>query len=249
MAEPAPPPSGQYTLEALQQLKGIGAFQPGGLSSDVQPIVIGGNIIGYNVQGQFLTPEEVQALIQTGRFPETGGGGGGGRAPMVQPPDPLGVARTLLEQYSQAVAAGRIPEERALADFQARLAQAQGEFDRWSTTQGLGQEQYATQVGEMAGKQAEATRRGQVALQDFYPSALPGMSSIDVPYMGNVPLSQVNLQELLSQGLPPLSQMQAPPQGVPAPPVPQWQGLPPDQTPPMADISQYLQQANLPWVY
>jgi hypothetical protein len=43
------------------------------------PIIVNGQVIGWNIGGEFFTQAEVDALIATGKFPEDGGGGGAGR--------------------------------------------------------------------------------------------------------------------------------------------------------------------------
>src|SRR3990167_11074394 len=88
-------------------------------SSTAKPIVVAGKIIGYSVEGQFFTPEEIASLGATGAFPGEGGGGGGGGggvpSPFLQPTNVPGVYMSstgqILDMSVQELAGKLVPTE------------------------------------------------------------------------------------------------------------------------------------------
>ena len=88
------------------------------------PIIVNGQIIGWNIGGEFFTQEEVDALIATGKFPEEPGGGGAGRAPPSFASTQA--AQTQAEAFAreQAAAAARVAAEAARANKAIDVAPA-----------------------------------------------------------------------------------------------------------------------------
>ena len=94
------------------------------------PIIVNGQIIGWNIGGEFFTQEEVDALIATGRFPEepTGGGGAGRTQFASEAALDAAQAARLAEQSRlealQLAQDARLQKERLAADAeQNRLAE------------------------------------------------------------------------------------------------------------------------------
>lgn len=88
------------------------------------PIIVNGQIIGWNIGGEFFTQEEVDALIATGKFPEEPKTGTGPSVPSFASTQ---AAQTQQEQFLQAQAArdAQIAEQTAAARVQAEQAAAE----------------------------------------------------------------------------------------------------------------------------
>ena len=108
---PSQPLGGQQTL-------------PSGIEGT--PIVVNGQIIGWNIGGEFFTQEEVDALIATGKFPEeptTGGGAAPSFASTQAAQAQAEAAAKAAAAQAAKVAAERDRLDREFREEQNRLAE------------------------------------------------------------------------------------------------------------------------------
>ena len=193
-----------------------------------------------------VTPADIQSLTETGTF-----------AP--PPADPLEIARLEFEKYKALVSQGQISAQMALDRMRASVEQAQLAHQKWLDEQNLAtstalavnqqrmdlakytqterqaQQEYAQRQQELE------TRRGQVVAQDILPYLLPG--NVNVPFLGELNLPEVNARQLVTAGLPdllpyepaPLPELLPIPTPTKPPPVPELTLPPlPETIPPPA---------------
>ncbi len=154
----------------------------GGASGDLIPATDGqGNII----PGKFINPN-------TGAVVTVGTGSNGPTRVGVQAPDPFGAAVIRADHYDRLVERGELTGEAAADEWQR-------EFDEITANRDIAAEKFAG----LQRLQDTATRRGELEF-DILKSSLPVGKSLNLGPFGVVPENRVNIQELLSQGLPPL---------------------------------------------
>jgi hypothetical protein len=225
------------------------AFGPGEyVTNDAKIVTFSPN--GDVSEGRTLRADEQRAL----GFPfdilggGEGGGGGGGSVAGTSAPDPYAAASLLLQQYDTEIAKsnGTFSAEQAFAEFQTKWESLKADIAL--TTQGQQIQQTGDYLVDARERElAEASRRlrsaeeagsraGTIA-RDILPNVIPGATAVNFPLLGKMPLPQVNLGQLFSQGgagdlnaIPPISPspsipfspVQAPPLGprpnFPAPP-------------------------------
>ena len=155
-----------------------------------------------------VTPADIQSLTDTGTF-----------AP--PPPDPVEVARLEFDKYKFLVSQGQISAQMALDRMRASVEQAQLAHQKWLDEQNLAtstavaanqqrmelakytQTERQTQREYAQRQQELETKRGEVVAQDILPYLLPG--DVNVPFLGQVNLPEVNARQLVTAGLPDLS--------------------------------------------
>ena len=188
--------------------------------------------------GILVALDDAARIVQSRTLPLGSGSDGSDRGPTVTgaaQPDPLGAAGLLLDYYEQQVAQGIIPYNTALQEFTSNLDRARAVNDDIRERQ-IAESSRQLRLAEEAGS------RARTVAQDILPRSLPGVQNISLPLIGNVPLNQVNVDQLFNQGLPPLAQMP----GIPQTPTEAYPGmldLPQLNLPPLPNIDQYVQQA------
>ena len=220
MPPPPPPPPPGYRPPTDPSTTGGGGFFGGfgrkvgaaaaaQRASTPQP----GDIREVPIEAGYVVVQELQfdaqgnlAWTQIGiKSPQEADGAPGGD-------DSLRVAQTLIDFYAQRIRAGELTVEAATAQFTRDLGVAEEERQRFMQPQ------------------QEATTRAGIIARDILPAALPAGFQPNLPLIGNIPTTPLNLGGLFSQGLGPLGGMPPmPPVGqVPTPsiPMPNLPGLP-----------------------
>ena len=119
IAKRTPAPAGSTTQTLPEGIEGT-------------PIIVNGQIIGWNIGGEFFTQEEVDALIATGKFPEEPKAGGAGRAPPA-----FSSTQAAQTQQEEFLAAQAELNRQADIDAAALLAETRGKETRLSTLTSL----------------------------------------------------------------------------------------------------------------
>lgn len=164
-------------------------------------------------------------------------------------PDPLGAANALLQQYSAQIAAGQLSADQAWNAFQQQFKEWEAghetqklELEKRIKTEHYALEREVSEASRLLRTQEERGQRAKTIVQDILPSSMPGLTGLNLPMLGRVPVSQVNLSDLFGpSGGPPISQTPAGDiGGAPIGPAPSFDPLP-QQTPPVApDIREMI---------
>ena len=160
--------------------------------------------------------------------------------------DPLGVANVLLRQYESLVDIGQMKSDDAWRRFNQQFSIAQEEFDRWSSTEDVrlrGEaENRMRQETNIAAQNAATSRAREAAA--VMSSSMPGLTGLNLPLLGKMPVQQFSLNQLFNQGQGP---MPAPlpfiGPGAAAPTMPTFSELPPLELPPSPDLLPLLKTA------
>lgn len=126
----------------------------------------------------------------------TGGGGAGGSGPSTvaaKAPDPFGAAVIITDHYDRLVEREEMTAEDAAAAWQR-------DFDEITGNARIAAEKFAAQQN----LQDTATRRGELEF-DILRSSLPTNQQLNLGPFGKVPQNIVNVQDILTQGLPSLA--------------------------------------------
>src|SRR3990167_4841347 len=113
--------------------------------------------------------------------------------------DPLGVADILLRQYGALVDVGRISADDAWRRFDAQWKVADEEYTRWRDTEqenrlrqqqniDAAQRKYESEIGAMSARTSRAREAAAVMS-----SSVPGMTGLNLPLIGNMPVNQFTL--------------------------------------------------------
>lgn len=200
--------------------------------SSVKPIFgQGGVIIGYEVtysddSFDVLSPKEYDNLVKYGTTedPEEEKGGGGGSATPYgySAPDPVGAGSLLLNQFDGQIAAGQLSFQQAkeLFDEQWNLIVSNSNIESSNVTNTLtadttnagltrdyaqmGQDRAANIATAQGNLNSQVTQRYDTTTR-FLPNTLPVGTTVNLPGVGPVPMSTVNLNDLMNQGMPALS--------------------------------------------
>lgn len=140
-----------------------------------------------------------------------------------QAPDPLGAGTLLMDYWQSQMDITDMNAEQAFDAWQRAFDVAQqnmtagihnvaNKLSADTTTAELmrdymeaGQSRAANIATAQGNLNNEATRRAQITAQDILPRALPEGVGLNVSLLGNVPVNQVNLDQLMNQGLPSLA--------------------------------------------
>ncbi len=159
---------------------------------------IGNDKKRYELGGRGITQggNVSQSDYDAARGSGAGGAGGGGPTRVgVQAPDPYGAALIKFKEYDALIERGEMTADDAKDAWQR-------DFDEAVTNRDIATNRFQLQ----SGLQDTATRRGELEF-DILRSSLPEGQSLNLGPAGIVPQNLVNVQELLSQGLPPLSEL------------------------------------------
>jgi len=161
--------------------------------------------------------------------------GGAAAAPSAygyQAPDPYGAAALLFKKYEAMVAQGQVPASEAAAQWQREfdvlqinmqteavnrqteaanaareMEKQRAELDRAVEEERARRERETTEVSRQLRVQEEAGSRARTVAQNILPSSLPNLQSVTLPLLGNMPANQIDVDQFMSQGLPPLASM------------------------------------------
>ncbi len=127
---------------------------------------------------------------------DTSGQGTGGPTRVgVQAPDPYGAAFLRFKEYDELIERGEMEADDAAAAWQR-------DFDEITANRDIAFDKFNLQ----SSLQNTATQRGRLEF-DILSSSLPEGQSLNLGAAGIVPQNIVNPQDILSQGLPPLSEL------------------------------------------
>lgn len=174
-----------------------------------------------------------------------------------QPPDPLDQAAQSINLILAQVQAGLLGEEQAWNRFMAayraaemKLTEWQGEMDRRFGIEDRALARESAVAARDLGLKEEATDRARIIAQEILPKAIPYGQSINIPGLGSIPMTPVNLTQLFDQGLGPLSasppisaQPAADFASLPPPPTSDLPTMPPPQQVPNTGLSPQILQA------
>lgn len=175
-----------FNLTGSGQIIGTPQSRPAGLPSDA-------TLVNGWPWHQFPDGTAKPFTKQEAEAAGFGGGGGGPSRVGVRAPDPLGAATILFRQYDAEIERGTLTADDAAAAWQR-------DFDEIATNRDIAAEKFAAQQR----LEDTATRRGELEF-DILKSSLPIGASLNLGPFGVVPENRVNVQELLTQGLPPLA--------------------------------------------
>jgi len=267
-----PLPAGPYQVAGTSDTY---ILSPDGSMQKATPSTEPGLMLGVNEQGlPIIQTIDESGNVSTSLAPQwlaeafLGGGGGPGgiqNTGYLSLPEPGQAAQLMLDYYENQVAAsnGAFTAAMALANFQKdwqdylRLYEStnlglQRDYDLQRAL--LEDEAKQRQLDAWKAQQQEVTSRGGYIAQTVLPRFVPGLQSINLPFVGNLPVTQMHPEDIFKwagAGVPGLGEVPAgaitPTPLVPAPqlpappPMPSLPSVPQYPAPP--DISSLIGQA------
>jgi hypothetical protein len=121
-------------------------------------------------------------------------------------PDPAAAINGLMAQYEAQVAAGQMPREQALQQFEADLGAFNANLQKAEAANRDVRERQIAEADRRQGLLGTATDRATSISQNIIPNIIGGNApSINVPFLGEVMGNNVNVPELYGQHLPDLA--------------------------------------------
>lgn len=174
----------------------VAKTQPPTAGGEMKPVTIGGVLIYYESPdgATAYTPEEVRVMRDTGKMPE-------------KPITPYERAQLALGEATRQIAAGTLTLEQAKLEYEKEfnkldlqnkkdIANIQAAATMASANAAASASAYASDVAAKAAAEREKTAREDIIQREVLPRSLKGIKELNIPLLGKLPLSPVNLAQI-----------------------------------------------------